>query len=187
MNTGDSTIVLTPLQKVRGLPLSWVQPSGWKNRYELRAGEDALIAVMQQDGALKSSVTVYTAEGTWHLRRRGFFRMFTEIWQEGAAEPVLSVRSRWNGGTLTLPGGRALKWRTTNFWGTHWAFEDEATGQILLEYQYGGTFKYRADLTLFAGAEELSCLMPLIVLGWYLILLHIGDTTAAAVVVATAH
>ncbi len=183
MTINDLPFELTSLQKVRGLPLSWVQPSGWKNRYELRAGEDAVVAVMQQDGALKSSVTVHTAEGTFHLRRRGFFRLVTEVWQEGALEPMLSAPSRWNGATLTLPDGRTLKWHSTNFWSTHWAFEDKSTGQILLEYQYGGTFKYHADVTLFAGAEELPYLLPLIVLGWYLILLYIRDAAATVVVI----
>jgi hypothetical protein len=180
MDMDEAIITLTPLQRVHGLPLAWVQPSSWKHRYELRAGEDALIAVMEWDGVFKTTATAQTAEGVWHLRRKGFFKMFSEIQREGASEPALSMRSRWNRGGLTLPNGRTLEWRPDNFWSTHWVFADEATGQRLIEYRYGGFFKYHADLILYPEAEELPYLDLLIVLGWYALLMYVRDASAAA-------
>lgn len=167
------------LAEVRHLPLVWVQVKGWKQCFELRAG-DHLVAVMQWDGVFKSSATVESAEGVWHLARHGFFKMHTDLKVHQQMEPTLILNNRWNGGDLTLPDGRALQWRGKNFWGTKYAFIDEATDRALITYHYRGFLKYNADLTLDPEAESLPHLTMLLSLGWYLIVLQIMDSAAAS-------
>lgn len=160
-----------PLAEVRNQPLSWIQVNTWKQCYELRAGEH-LVAVMQWDGMFKTSATVESAEGTWHLTQHGFFKVHTDLQVQDRLEPTLMLHNSWNGGELTVSDGRELRWRTANFWGTKNGFFDHATEQPLIMFHYRGWFTYNADITLDSEAQSLPNLLMLLSLGWYQLILH---------------
>jgi hypothetical protein len=42
---------MKPLAEVTGLPLQWVQPSAWRETYELRAGDDVVASLRFRQSA----------------------------------------------------------------------------------------------------------------------------------------
>lgn len=157
--------------------LLWLQPVARKREHELRAGDDLVASLRFQRGSLADA----EAEGKhWTFKRQGFWHPRVTVRVPGSDMDIATFRPHWaGGGTLEFPDGRTVRLTTANLWQTEWAWQDK--DQPLIR------FKGRHGIVKAKGAAEIepaaasSPDMPLLVLlGWYLILLHAEDSAAAA-------
>lgn len=171
------------LEQVVGLPVQWMQPSAWREAYELRAGED-VVATLRFRSAFGSFATAETADDCWTFKRVGFWRTRVTV-RCCDAEQDLAVfhNNTWDGGgALELADGRRFL-ASTNTWLTRYEFRDEA-GEPLLLFAIGGVFHQSAQVTIQPAAVRLDVLPLLLTLGWYLAVMMHQDGAAAAVVTA---
>lgn len=173
-------------------PLSWVQPKASARYYELRADAEiaATLSFRSSSGSLATAVL---EGGSKTFKRIGFLNPRVTVRDAGGLEDLATYHPRlWGGGDLVFSDGLVIHWRSTNFWGTSWAFAD-ATGQILVDFKPGleherlsDMFKTQATVTTKNPASLQGRESLLVVLGLYLLILQEEDTTAsAAAVVAT--
>jgi hypothetical protein len=103
----------------------------------------------------------------------------------GNISSVAVFHPQWSsGGNLDFPDGHQLRWRCTNFWGSHWAFVHADNRPSILFHHHEGILKASAKLEIDPADTSLPDLPLLVVLGWYLIILTAED--AAAVIVSSA-
>lgn len=174
---------MRPLAEVTGLPLQWVQPSAWREAYELRAGED-VVATLRFRSAFGSYATAEIADACWTFKRVGFWKTRVTV-RRCEADQDLAVfhNNTWRGGgTLELADGRRYL-ASTNTWLTRYEISDEA-GEPLLLFALGGVFRQSAQVTIQPAAVRLDVLPLLLTLGWYLAVMMHQDSAAATVVVA---
>jgi len=86
-----------------------------------------------------------------------------------------------SGGTLHFADGHQAQWRSTNFWGSQWAFLASDNHIVLQFGHHEGFLKASAQLEF----EHPSAVLPefplLVALGWYLMILAADDATAAVI------
>lgn len=171
------------LAEVTGLSLQWMQPSAWREAYELRAGDD-LVATLRFRSALGSFATAETAGDCWTFKRVGFWTTHVTVRRCDTDEDLAVFHNNtWTGGgTLEFADGRRYP-ASTNFWQTRYEFQSE-TGEPLVRFDIGGVFRQSADVIIQPAALYLADLPLLLTLGWYLAVMMHQDS-AAAVVVAT--
>ncbi len=171
------------LSEVTGLPLQWMQPSAWREAYELRAGDD-LVATLRFRSTFGSFATAETAGDCWTFKRVGFWktRVTVRLCEAGEDLAVFHNNTWDGGGTLELADGRRYL-ASTNFWQTRYELQTEA-GDPLLRFDIGGVFRQSAGVIVEPAAVRLAELPLLITLGWYLAVMMHQDSSAAAVVVA---
>lgn len=171
------------LAEVTGLPLQWLQPSAWREAYELRAGDD-LAATLRFRSAFGSFATAETAEDCWTFKRVGFWTTRVTVRLCDSVEDLAVFHNNtWKGGgALQFSDGRRYP-ASTNFWQTRYEFQADA-GEPLVRFDIGGVFRQSAAVTIQPAALRLAELPLLITLGWYLAVMMHQDSAAAAVVVA---
>jgi hypothetical protein len=112
--------------------LEWVQPRSLEHYFELRSKDD-LVATLGWESMLSYLARVETAHGTWTLELLGILNQRVEVRE---ADTQLLVGDYYPGlmgnGVLELADGRKLKWESTNFWGTDWAFFDGSGCQTVV-------------------------------------------------------
>jgi hypothetical protein len=75
-----------------------MQPSAWREAYELRAGDD-LVATLRFRSAFGSFATAETAEDCWTFKRVGFWKTHVTVRRCGADEDLAVFHNNtWNGG-----------------------------------------------------------------------------------------
>ena len=170
------------ISETAGEELLWVQPAARRREHELRAGDDVVATLRFQRGSLADA----EAEGRhWTFKRQGFWQPRVTVRVAGSDADVAVFRPHWaGGGTLELADGRTVNLRSANFWHSEWVWQEKDQPLIL--------FKGRHDIVRVRGAVEIqpgSAGQPdaplLVLLGWYLILLHAEDANAALLVAAT--
>jgi hypothetical protein len=171
------------LAEVTGLPLQWMQPSAWREAYELRAGDD-VVATLRFRSAFGSFAVAETAEACWTFKRVGFWTTRVTVRQCGSDDDLAVFHNNtWDGGgTLQFPDGRRYP-ASTNFWQTRYELQTDA-GEPLVRFDIGGVFRQSAGVIVQPAAVRLAELPLLITLGWYLAVMMHQDSSAAAVVVA---
>ena len=174
------TLSLVSFQHVSVQTLHWVQPSVWKQRYELRTGE-SLVAVMRNIGFWGTSIIVESAQGRWRFDRSGFWRRHVRVSDMATGTELAVLTAKFLGDVLTLPDGRQYHWRSTIFWGNAWAFTDDS-GADVAHFKIGGFFKPSSTISISPTAKNPPTFL-LLVVGWYLYIVHMRDS--AAVVAAT--
>ncbi len=171
------------LSEVTGLALQWMQPSAWREAYELRANND-VVATLHFRSAFGSLATAQTADDCWTFKRVGFWKTRVTV-RRCDAEVDLAVfhNNTWKGGgTLELADGRRYL-ASTNTWQTRYEISDEA-GESLLLFAIGGVLRQSAQVTIHPAAVRLDTLPLLLTLSWYLVVMMYQDSAAATVVVA---
>ena len=144
------------LADVRGIAevaeqeLLWIQPAARKREHELRAGDDLVATLRFQRGTLA-----------------------------GSEADIVAFHPRWTGvGSLEVADGNALKLASANFWQSEWVWLDKDHPVVRFKGRHG-IGKAKGAVEVQAGAGERPDLSLLILLGWYLILLHADDAAAA--------
>ncbi len=80
---------------------------------------------------------------------------------------------------LELAEGRTVRLRSANFWQSEWVWEEKDQPMVRFKGRHG-IVKAKGAVEIQPGAASLPDAPLLILLGWYLILLHADDTAAAS-------
>ena len=173
---------MRPISETVGEELLWVQPAARRREYELRAGDDVVATLRFQRGSLADA----EAEGEhWTFKRQGFWQPRVTVRVPGSDADVAIFRAHWaGGGMLEFASGRATRLSSANFWQSEWVWQEKAQPLILFKGRHG-IVKARGAVEIQSGSAGLPDTPLLVLLGWYLILLHADDANAAAAVAAT--
>ncbi|MBN1248121.1 MAG: hypothetical protein JXC32_10720 [Anaerolineae bacterium] len=183
---------MEPLVHYLSHPLCWVQPRTLSREFELR-NEAGTLATLTFETALGSLATARTSSGEWSLKRMGFFKPVVTVREAGEEANVAVYRPRWTGaeGDLEL-GGHQYRFKTSNFWATQFEIRDSAD-RLLISYHagvkkhtFGDLFKTQAEVSVVQHGADPNELALLIIIGWYIIVLHNEDSSAVAVAGAAA-
>ncbi|MDX1992873.1 MAG: hypothetical protein SF029_10805 [bacterium] len=161
----------------------WVQPSSWKEYYELRTDSGDVLATIHKPSIWRNRVEVDAVGNRWTFERKGFWRFRIEIKSVGTdSQPAVFHYGNWMvSGELRFNDGRLFKWKQSDFWGSKWAWTTP-DGEPIGGFKVGGFMRLNSDIRLEPGALDMPSLPLLIFLGWYLYLLHYQDSSSAAVV-----
>jgi hypothetical protein len=149
----------------------------------LRAGDDVVATLRFQRGSLADA----EAEGHhWTFKRQGFWQPRVTVRVPGSDADVAVFRPRWaGGGTLDFADGRSVRLSSANFWQSQWVWQEKDQPLILFKGRHG-IVKAKGAVEIQPGAESRPDTPLLVLLGWYLILLHADDTAAATAGAAVA-
>lgn len=165
--------------------LEWHQESAFGRTYHLKAGESVLAEVAFKK-ALGTLAEARTASSAWSFKRRGVFSSVVGARPMGEDREIAAYHPNWSSskGLLKLENGEELHLKSANFWASEWVLS-EAGGQELLRYHSQGFLKHGARLEVSEKAKQHPQLELLIVLTWYILVLHQMDSSAAVAVTST--
>lgn len=170
---------LKPLREAFGETWLWTRPKVWRRRYELRAGGD-LLAVLESRATLRSDTAVESASGRWRMRHEGLLRGRVRILHEGHAGDAAVFRPRWFGaGDVTTARGDVLRWQRADFWGRRWQMVDSGGLARVTFARAPAFFSLDVRVEVGAHARDDAELEPLVMLGFYLLLLMARQAHAA--------
>ena len=174
---------MRPISQLAGEELLWTQPAARRREHELRAGDDVVATLRFQRGSLADA----EAEGHhWTFKRQGFWQPRVTVRVPGSDADIAVFRPHWaGGGTLDRSDGRSVNLRTVNFWHSEWVWQEKDQPLILFKGRHGFV-KARGAVEIQPGAASRPDAPLLVLLGWYLILLHADDTAAASTAAAVA-
>lgn len=162
-----------------GEPWLWTRPKLWRRRYELKAGAE-LLAVLESRSSFRSDTVVETATGRWRMRHEGLLRGFVRILHEGHAGDAATFRPRWFGaGDLTTQRGDVLRWHRGDFWGRRWEMMDSGGLMRIAFARAPAFFSLDTRVEIAEHARRDPELEPLVLLGFYLLLLMARQAHAA--------
>ncbi len=170
---------MTPFTEAFGRRWVWKRPHLWTRHYELRADDD-LLASLDARGLLGGAMSGATAGGQWDLRHTGLLRGRVEVSVAGEAPAVATFRPRWFGaGDVTTALGQALRWHRADFWGRRWELVN-AGGLASVVFERAPAFlSADTQVTVSDDARADGELEPVVLLGYYLLLL-MGRRSRAA-------
>lgn len=176
--------MMQPLSTDSGSELRWVQPGTLERAYELRGG-DTLFGQLRFDTAFGTRAAAGSASGHWTFKRVGFLNPRVTIRQEGQEENIAVYWPKLRGdGWVEFPAGRQYHWKALNIWGTRWGFADQQE-QLVFLMRPGVEKPKMSDLLKTQAVVEIPAHrtpdkdMPLLLLlGWYLMILHEDDEAA---------
>jgi hypothetical protein len=170
-----------PISETAGQELLWIQPAARKRDHELRAGDDVVATLHFQRGSLADAEA---AGAHWTFKRQGFWHPRVTVRTAGSDADLAVFHPRWvGGGALEFPDGRAVRLSSANFWQSEWVWQDNEKPLIWFKGRRG-LVKVRGAVEIQPEAVALPDLPLLILLGWYLILLHAEDSAAASLLAA---
>jgi hypothetical protein len=167
--------------------LYWIQPKTFERYYELRVGEQELVASLTFEKTFGTLATATTKEQEWTFKRVGFLNPRVTI-RNADSETDLAVfyPKTFGNSSLIFSDGRVVEWTSVNFWQTRWGFID-SQGNSLVQFNPGTENDKFSDLFKTQATVEISSfhqppgILPLLVLfGWYLIIMHQEETATIA-------
>lgn len=178
---------MQPIPETGQQELVWVQPRARTLAYELYAGETLVATLSWQKG---SQAEANAAGCQWIFERGGFWHSRITARAADSDAEVAALTSRWDGtGTLECAGGRRFRWSAENLWHTQWAWQD-ADGIPLMHFggkpgaEKGGRAS-KGVVELTPAAVALTELPLLVLLGWYLVVLHAQHVATTAATTAS--
>jgi hypothetical protein len=172
-----------PISESAGEELLWIQPAARRREHELRAGDDLVATLRFQRGSLADA----EAEGDhWTFKRQGFWQPRVTVRVPGSDADVAVFRPRWaGGGTLDFADGGSVRLSSANFWQSEWVWQENDQPLMLFKGRHG-IVKAKGAVEIQPAAAGRPDTSLLVLLGWYLILLHADDTAAATAGAAVA-
>jgi len=165
-------------------PFVWAQPKAMSRAYELRSA-DSLVGHLRFAKSCGSLATAEVADQRWTFKRVGFLAPSVTVRSPNLEADIAVFRPHWgSGGTLHFADGHQTQWRSTNFWGSQWAFVGSDNHIVVRFSHHEGFFKASAQIEFEPSSAELPEFPLLVALGWYLIILAADD--AAATVASSA-
>lgn len=157
----------------------WKRPQMWRRQYELRTGGE-LIARLESRSLPGGSMWAETASGSWRVRHVGLLRGRSRVTAEGATEPAVEFRPRWFGaGDIETARGNRFRWHRADFWGQRWAMVDSGGLRYLAFARSPAFLSLDTRVDVADHARDDAELEPLVLLGYYLLLLMVRQSHAA--------
>ena len=184
---------MKPFAEVSSLPLAFTQPKALARHFELHAGGE-VVGDLEFRSSFGSLALARTAESTWTFKRIGFFSPRATARGETSERDLAVYTPRWSGreGEVALEGGERFRFAAANFWGTRFALGD-AEGRTLATFgpepevhRFSDLFRTQAVVAVDPADSRRPDLGLLLLFGWYLVVLHHEDATAATVAVTAA-
>ena len=122
-----------------------------------------------------------TSRGVWQLQRRGVLHLGVHLSPADGRHPPILMRQSWSfDGTLDLPGGTAVEWRSLGAAGDTWAFESAQNGARLMTFRTCGALQTETLVEVEPAAHALVDPSPLLLLGAFLVRLAVDDSVVIA-------
>ena len=181
------------LVEAKGAVLFWEQPKAFQSRFLLIAGDD-IYGELDFSSGFSTSAQAVSIEDRWIYKRVGLLSTRVIIRRAGSESDLAVYSPRWSGtaGEIRFTTGEQYQWRVDNFWASKYVLSGD-DGLVMITYLSGSRdrklsniFKQQAQVVIASEAWQLSYLPILISLGWYLVILHIEDSSAVAVTASTA-
>lgn len=168
--------------EARTKDLVWIQPSLFSRSCELRAN-DNVIGTLDFRTAFGSLATGKCKDECWTFKRVGFFQTRVSIRICDDETDVATFRNNtWSGGgTLEFAdGGKLLV--ATNFWQSKLDFKSPSD-DLLVSFRTASLIHLKAHVVVEPGAERLSHLPLILLLGWYLVVMMHNDAATSAAII----
>lgn len=157
----------------------WKRPRMWRRRYELLA-EGERLAVLEARSPLGGTMWGETAGERWLVRHLGLLRGHVRVAPESGGDAAAEFHPRWFGaGQVTTRGGQVLRWRRADFWGRRWEMVDTGGLARLTLERSPGFLSADARVRVSDAARSDPELEPLVLLGYYLLILMVRQAHAA--------
>ncbi|HKW32509.1 MAG TPA: hypothetical protein VJN92_05865 [Candidatus Acidoferrum sp.] len=165
-------------------PLVWAQPKAMSRAYELRSA-DSVAGCLRFEKSCGSLASAEVASQKWTFKRAGFLAPRITVRSANQEADIAVFRPQWRGGgTLHLADGHQVQWRSTNFWGSQWAFVGTDNQVIVRFSHHEGFFKASAQIEFEDSSAALPEFPLLVALGWYLVILTAEDSAVIAATIA---
>ena len=165
------------IESMVGRELQWVQPSIFKRKYELCAG-DMVIARMEWMKLLGMAAKAESADGCWMFDQKGIWKSEVTVRKCDHDEPLLTIEEERFKRTqkLVLPDKRLVILKS-NFWRTTFTLETD-TQEPLAILRKHGIFWSKFDVELRRRGTSFPEFPWLVLLMWYLVLVAIRRARA---------
>jgi hypothetical protein len=106
----------------------------------------------------------------------------------GEEREIATYQPNWSSskGLLKLENGEEFHLKSANFWASEWVLS-AVDGQELLRYHNQGFLKHGARLELTERAKQHPQLQLMVVLTWYILVLHQMDASATVTATSTSY
>lgn len=170
---------MIPIRSSELAALEWRQVSALSRSFELRSG-NSLLARLQWLKMMGTLAAAEISDSNWTFKRTGFLSSVVTARATGTEIDIAHYRPNWSGskGEL-LSGGETLHLKSANFRSTQWVLLREETP--LLQFGSHGVFTMGAEVTVTEAARQREDLPLLLCFVWYILLLHMQDTSSAVV------
>jgi len=177
----------------KGVDLFWEQPKALQTRFILVAGED-IYAKLDFNSGFSTSAEAATNEDRWTFKRVGLFSTRVIVRQAGSQVDFATYNPGWTGiqGKIHFATGCQYDWKVANFWASRYLLSSD-NGLALItflsgsrEKNFASIFKQQAQVVIAPEAWQLKELPILVLLGWYIVILHIYDSSASATTASVA-
>ena len=122
-----------------------------------------------------------TSRGVWHLHRLGVLHQGVNVAPADGRHPPLMMRQTWSfDGTLDLPGGEPVVWRTLGGDGRAWVFERARDRARLFTFVPRDDLQAATAIEVCPAARSLTDPSPLLLLGAFLVRLAVDDSVVIA-------
>jgi hypothetical protein len=122
-----------------------------------------------------------TSRGVWHLQRRGVLHLGVHVAPADGRHPPMLMRQTWSfDGTLDLPGGMVVEWRTLGAAADTWAFERQQDGTRVMTFRTTDALQAETLVESGPGVVDLVDPTPLLLLGAFLVRLAVDDSVVIA-------
>jgi len=173
--------------KVEKHELFWEQPSVMDRSFVLRSGED-IIGTLDFTSAFSSLGEATLGGEKWTFRKGGFLSPKVSVRRSGSKIDLAIYEPDWTGtqGEVRFSTGELYNWSVASIWGTMYTINRE-DGLELIAYlsgskkkKFSNIFKQQAQMIIAPEAWQIKELPILVLLGWYLVILHHEDSTTVA-------
>ncbi|MCI0707445.1 MAG: hypothetical protein L0Y80_08190 [Ignavibacteriae bacterium] len=167
------------IESVIGRDLQWVQPSIFKQVFELR-NSSTVIAKLTLPRLFSEEARAESADGCWKFTRKGIWKTTISVFECEDEQPIVSFEGkRWGKKfEIQLPGGEKLL-LATDLWGWKFSLQTE-TGEMLAEVKRKGFFSGTYNVDLRRRGSSYKELPWLVMLVWYIMILERRRQHAAA-------
>jgi hypothetical protein len=170
---------MIPIRANQLAGLEWRQDSAFSRTYDLFSG-GSLLAHLEWLKMLGTLAAAQTSDCSWTFKRTGFLTSVVTARAAGTETDIATYEPNWMGTKGRLcSGGQSLLLKGANFWATQWVLLEGDTP--LLQFSSHGVFKAGAEVKVFEAAHQRQDLALLICFVWYILLLHMQDSSAAIV------
>lgn len=155
------------LARFTGRTLNIIQPSIWKNNFEIKYN-DEILGTISKHGWFGTDLSVKFFDNEWEIYRPGFWSSEIAIREKGRENPSASYKRKFfsREGFVSLPKGKKLKITFGAFRSSYAVYN--MSGKCLVSFKDKISFKSKSSVKIEESSEILEEHPWVIVLAWNL-------------------